>query len=401
MFRNTNFTFQGFIVGAYLFSVPVFSYTSKLGLNNIPQYIGILITIYAFYYFLKTRSLNKNSFLLFYLIFTIWSIVSYTYADNHSQPEALKTLIKVTIITISAGLLIKHKSDFILCLSFFFISIFLAVWLNLDDILNLKNSYFLTDEERFAGTFANANTAAMYGIAIIWTGMFLLFNEKKNILIKFIIIVGIIVAGFLIIYSGSRKGLIGLGFLTISMAWIFIKKHGYTLFRKFTLTVISLAVVSAIFIIIYTSPFFSRIETMFQGESSFDTRLYLLKEALYVWKSSLKNTIIGIGIDNFRFYNTMMTYSHSTVSEILVSTGIIGFILYFSCFIIIFSIFGNLYKILEQGEKIIILIIFVFLILVLFFNSAAVMYDDRLYLPLLGVISSYGLVLKSSDLSLD
>ena len=237
----------------------------------------------------------------------------------------------------------------------------------------------------------------MYGMAIIWAGIMLLFTKNRSFIIKIIVFAGIIIAGFLIIYTGSRKGLIGLGFFSIALAWISIKKFGYTLFRKFALILLSLGVIYGVFMIIYTSPFFGRIETMFQGETSFDTRVYLLKEALNVWKSSFKNTTIGIGIDNFRFHNNMMTYSHSTVSEILVSTGIIGFVLYFTAIISIFVAYLKAYKITFPDNKTIILVIIAFLVLTLFFNATAVMFDDRLFLPLIGIISSYGVIINETS----
>ena len=399
MLTNQKPSFGSFLVGTYLSSVPIFSYSSVMALTFIPQIIGAFLSLYAVYELLKIRVFNKNISIIFYFLFSIWSVVSFPFSEYKSQNSELLTLAKTVIITGCAAFLIRNQTEFIFSLAIFFISIFLAFWLNLEDILGFRNFNSITNEERFAGTLGSANTAALYGLAITWSGLMLLFTTKRNLIRTLLILMGLILAGIIVLYSGSRKGLIGLAFISIATVWIPIKKFGSTYFRKTLLAILLLGITCAIVIVIFRSPFSSRMQTMFQGDASTFNRVYLFKEAINVWLSSLKNTITGVGIGNFSFHNSLHTYSHSTVSETLVCTGIIGFGLYYIGFLSIFSSFINSLRFSKSEEKTNILLVIIFLFLILFFSLTAVMYNDRLFWPLLGIISSYGITLKKNNLS--
>lgn len=386
-------SFGAYLIGIYLFSVPVFAYSGKLGLNVIPQIIGVFLTCYAFYDLTKVRQFPKNRALILYFLFTIWSITCYFFAEYQFETETLFTLIKVTIITLSVASLIKNQSDFYISLSIFFISVFMAVILNIKDILAISNLNEITDNERFAGTFANANTAALYCLAIIWTGFLLLFKQNQSFFFKVLILAGLTLAGLLIIYSGSRKGLLGLGLFSVGLGYFIIKMYGNTALRKIFFIIVVLAGLVTTFLLIYTSPFFYRVLTIFKHEASSDERIYLFTKAINLWSSSLKYFIFGVGVDNFQFYNELKVYSHSTISETLVCTGIVGFGLYFASLFSIFSTYLKVFRKIIYDEKISIIFVLIFLILLLFFNSTAVMLSDRLFWPMLGIISSHGILI--------
>jgi O-antigen ligase len=396
---NVNSSYGSFMVGAYLFSVPVFSYSEEMHLNLIPQTIGLLLTIYALYDFLNGNRTKINKTIIIYCLFVLWSIVSYFFSDQKSNTEALITLIKVAIITLCASLLIKNQIDYTRILMFFFLSIFVTVWLNWNDIVYLKNTTDILEEERLAGSFDNANTAALYCMAIFWVGLTLLITKKYGFIFKLILILGILLAVFIILYTGSRKGLIGLGVSSIGISYALYKRYGISTLKRGLIVFVIFSMLVLITRIIYTSPYFYRIETMFQGESSSEVRLYLYTQALNVWQNSLRNIILGIGLGNFQFYNILKLYSHSTITETLVCTGIVGFSLYYLSF---FSIVVPLKmrKIVNQSLHPDIILIFIFIIMVFFFSSMAVMYSDRLYWPLLGIVSSYGHILSQVNMQI-
>lgn len=388
-------TLGGLLAGIYLFSVPIFSYSEKLGLSEIPQFIGFILAVYTAYDLLKNRTIIRSRFSLFFLLFTLWCIIGYFYSAHQSETKLLISLIKVAVIAVCVTQLIKSRIDFFSSIFIFFTSVFFAVYLNLSELTSYNISNDISDAERFAGSFENANTAAIYFLAVLWSGSVVLLYGKFGMKFNLIIITGLFIAAIVIIYTGSRKGLIGLVLFALVMSWIILKKLGTTYFRRILLGLGLLLLLFILFRFLYTSPYFYRLQGLFEGETSVNERSDLFKQAISIWTSSLKNLFCGIGINNFMFYNEYFAYSHSTVSETLVSTGLIGFALYFTGLFAAFSKFIGLYMTKNYTDKNQMIIFIFMLIITLFINTTAVMYDDRLYIPLLGIIGSYGLFLRN------
>lgn len=395
LIQNTEkLTLGGILAGIYLFSVPIFSYSEKLGLSEIPQLIGLVLVLYAVYDLLKTKTIIRSRFSLFFLLFTLWCIIGYFYSAHQSETKLLLSLIKVSVIAVCVTQLIKTRIDFFSSIFIFFTSVFFAVYLNLSELAAYNQSNDISDAERFAGSFENANTAAIYFLAILWGGAAILLGGRFGKKFNLIIIPGLILAAVVIIYTGSRKGLIGLVLFALVMSWIMLKKLGTTYFRRILLGLLLILLLFLLFRFLYTSPYFYRLQGLFEGEASVNERSDLFKQAITIWTSSIKNLFFGIGINNFMYYNEYFAYSHSTISETLVSSGLIGFSLYFAGLFAAFSQYISLYRDKSYPDKNQMIIFVFMLIITLFINTTAVMYDDRLYLPLLGLIGSYGLFLK-------
>ncbi|MBN1183244.1 MAG: hypothetical protein JXB49_13210 [Bacteroidales bacterium] len=380
------------LVGIYIFSVPVFSYSGELGLNLVPQIIGTTLVIYAIYYIIISGSVIKNTPIIFYLLFAIWSIISFAFSDYPNNTDTLVTLLKVSIITISTAVLIKTRKDFVISMSLFFLSIFITFWLNYEDIIGLTMGE-ASDVNRFAGTFANANTASLYSIAIIWVGLTITVTIKIPKVAFVILILGILIAFSIVLYSGSRKGLIGIILIAISLIWIINRKYGRTNLRSiFILLALSVGLFFLLRLI-YNSLFFYRVINTISGDDTY-TRNNMFNQAIIIWSKSLKNTLMGIGIGNFKYYYIYPSYSHSTISETLVCSGLIGFGLYFISLGSVFIQSYKTYKVTIQQEKIQVLLIFIFISLVFMFNIGAVLHNDRLFWPLIGIISAHSINLR-------
>lgn len=110
-----------------------------------------------------------------------------------------------------------------------------------------------------------------------------------------------------------------------------------------------------------------------------------------------KTFLAGVGHENFKDMNLLGKYSHSTITETLVASGIFGFLLYFGSLFFLIRHFNKLRKITLGSKH----FSTVFLpdsdSTFLFFNTAAVMYDSRDFWPLMGVMSSYGLYISRLD----
>ena len=384
---------RGLAVGLYLFSVPVFSFSGELGLNAIPQLIGAALVLYALADLILTGEIRKNVPLLLYILFALWSIVPGVFGEYTNSTGHLNTLLKVMMITAAVSVLVKNKRDFTISLGLFFLSIFVTIWLNLEEISAMRTAEEITGTDRFAGTFANANTAAMFAMTIIWSGFTLMMISKRPVVSTLILFLGIFLSIMLIIYSGSKKGYLGLGLFGLLAAWLVIKKPRKTFLGKAAVYLTAAGALFGVFYLLYQSPFFYRVQTMFDEQYSTDSRMYLFQTAMQVWGSSLKNFMMGVGLGNFKFYNFLHVYSHSTIAETLACTGVIGFLLYFSSLGSMFLLYGRALPMLPPDQRTQVYLVFIMLLLILFFNATAVLYTSRIFWPLLGIISSRGVAL--------
>jgi O-antigen ligase len=67
-------------------------------------------------------------------------------------------------------------------------------------------------------------------------------------------------------------------------------------------------------------------------EHGSETRVQLYKEGIKMIKS---NPIVGVGLSNYIKLSSSGLYSHSDYIEVAATTGIVGFILYFSIYIVL------------------------------------------------------------------
>lgn len=209
--------------------------------------------------------------------------------------------------------------------------------------------------ERVGSTLENPNA---FALALI-VGMVFLFYEillekSRFKRIRNFISIGLMFwFGYYIIYfTGSRKGILLLFILNLMFfAYLLI----YSKVRSKALTLLLFPIIESLIILgIYNSPYFNRIRNLFivlSGgnvlEGSVDVRTAMLGRALDLWA---QKPLFGWGIDQFRVVSGFNTYSHNNFSEILVNSGIFGFISYYGIFALLFFRMG---KSLKSGKKIV------------------------------------------------
>jgi O-antigen ligase len=174
----------------------------------------------------------------------------------------------------------------------------------------------------------NPNSAGQIFLFAIFAALYL-WERTASRFVKLAMIGTIPVFSFFLLYTGSRKMLIG-AILLIALWVLTMGKSGVgrgrKLFSKFLLV---LAIAGAIAIaasLWEDSPMGRRFGTI---ESGFDGRASLYARS---WALFLENPIAGVGL----FNQTVVMYSqvHSDFMDVLVSTGLIGAVLYFSIYLV-------------------------------------------------------------------
>lgn len=390
--NKSKIRFRACLVGAYLFSVPVFSYSETMGLEFIPQIMGALLLAYAIYDMVWTQSIKIPFEIQLYGLLALWAAATFFLGENTSELRPLGTLVKVAVVTMVCAHLIKDDTDLLTTMKIFVFSIPVVYYLNSETLVSLRISSQISEDDRFAGTLTNANTAAIYSLTIIWVCIFLLLHLKKGLFSRVLFLSPVGFALLIIYYTGSKKGLIGVGLFVLFVARLLYVRQKASIFKKAAVVLISVLLIVVTVYFIYTSPFFFRMQDLLYGGSVSDTnRVELGVEAIKVWLMNWRTFFMGVGHDNFRLFSVMQTYAHSTPLEILASNGIIGLFLFVALLVLLFRRFIYLYThapnlALQTDFFAILVFIFLYTILLV----AAVLHDSRELMPLLGCLAAYG-----------
>jgi O-antigen ligase len=387
-------TLGAYLVGIYLFSVPAFAYAESSRLLLIPQITGALLVAYAILDVLRNKSLKIPREIQFYGFMGLWAAVTFGFTVSGSDwgTLSLGTLIKVVIASLACAQLIKSDSDFFAALKIFSFSILLVYIQNRDDLQYLRIADQVTEEDRFAGTLANANAAAMFSLTVIWASLLLWLRSKRGLSRKIWYLIPIGISLLIIYYSGSKKGLFGIGLFVLFFGRLLYMRARRSPYKKALVVLVSASLIFISGYYIYTSPFFIRIELFFSGTSGSDiNRWTLAGEAIHVWLMNVKTFIMGVGYNNFKLFSDLQSYSHSTLLELLASNGIVGFSLFGAFFFLLCRKFVFLYRqAADRESKSLFFSCLIFLSLFAFFMLAAVLHDSRELLPILSGLAAYG-----------
>lgn len=385
-------TLGAYLVGAYLFIVPAFSYSDTLGLTMVPQIMGVLLVAYAVLDIVNGRKIKIPSEIQVYGLLGLWAAATFLFGASTSELKPLGTIVKVVVMTMACAQLIKDETDLYAALRIFVFSILLVYYQNAADLELLRTSSHITDEDRFAGTLTNANTAAMLSLTVVWASMLLLLHAKKGLFSRALYFLPMGISLLVIYYSGSKKGFIGIALFALFAGRLFYMRQHKSVFRKGLVILGSAALIIVAGYFIYASPFFFRLqEEVYSKSGSTLNRWTLVGEAIEVWLTNLKTFVMGVGYDNFRLFSVFQTYSHSTPTELLANNGIVGFCLFAGFLFLLFRKFIFLYRRAPDRElRSAFFLVLIFLSVFTFFSVAAVMHDARELLPVLGGLAAFG-----------
>jgi O-antigen ligase len=186
------------------------------------------------------------------------------------------------------------------------------------------------EEIRVYSIVTNPNTIGQQTIPYVGFLIYM-FKETKNRQIRIALILLIIFAAATIIFTGSRKGILGLG-LAISLYYLFqgagqkrrVQLKDFILFSVFITAVIALVP-----IILNETIAGNRLLEFMLDPLSEQKRINMYVDG---WKMFIDNPIFGVGLGNYRLMSPYLGAAHSDYMEILSGTGIVGFFLYFSMY---------------------------------------------------------------------
>ncbi len=189
----------------------------------------------------------------------------------------------------------------------------------------------------------NPNTIGMdCAFAGVITFYYFFFKGKKAALWSLVPIVIIVVA------SGSRKGLfILMSGLILMVFFLQMQKEKAALPMLFKMLLIAAGLIAIVNVVLQfpgmekaREQYMGLVNSLLGNEEEADVSTQIRENMVHVgWDQFLRTPILGIGLDNAKIvnlkYNNFYGYLHNNYIEILVNGGIVGFLIYYSFFIVI------------------------------------------------------------------
>ena len=368
----------------YVASVIAFSFSAEdVAISNL---IGMALVVSFVVESLVKRLPVSQSFSWAHALF-FWFVL-YCASSLIFVPEGylrVRTLALLFILTIILSSVIGRSGSIRPVIYGVFAGLGVATLSVADELLSFSS-------ERATSTLGNANT---YAIALLLGTFFCLYNllvfEKKRLPISGLVVnlTGILLFGFQIFFlTGSRKGIFVFSTIIFFSSLYLLRRQANII--KFFSLVGGILLVVGLWQAIHLSPHFRRVEAAFlfatgrdTGDGSISARLALSNDALGLWS---KKPLFGWGADQFRYISDFGRYSHNNYAELLVTVGIVGFILFYSIYIYIITYGVDFFRSKKNNKKNLGFWILLTVISFLVMDIAAVSYYSKLHWIVLSTI---------------
>jgi len=339
-------TFFGILIALYVIS-NVYFFQKDIFLYS--HYFGVAIFGLAVFDQMVHGKVKVyiNKVIATYLIFVFYAIISFFWADSEEYYfELFKKIVFCAIIVFFFFNMLKwYKIK-----EWFLYGVVLSGLINI--LIYFGFFEYSIDEieiipNRFNGTMGNANSLAILMSLSLFSSI-LLYNfilKKRLNVFKWMFLLNIPLSLLIIFETGSRKGIIfGMGGLFVFFIPFFKSKKDMIVATFFA----GLLLLSFYYIVQddeiaeqigFSTQRFEAAQSTIEGsdyEESSEERIFFTKEAFNIW---MNNPILGIGFNNFRYY--FGTYAHNNYAEIAATLGLIGIILFYLIYYLIFrSVFS-------------------------------------------------------------
>ena len=378
MFENKKKVILSITLTLFIASLIIFDLKSNVIYNNIINILFFLI-FGVIFIFEKNYDIPLSNIAIIYFLFTIFSFSTVFWAVDFSLSYGYYSrLIIVTLNFIIIYTIFQRYNLEETILYGILIGVFYNILIGFEVI---HPSYEIFKFGRFTGSLGNSNKLAKTMLLGIFASLVLLSKPKSpnwfrlfnqiNIILSFYIIVltvskkAMILAPIIILFSFSFKN-IKIKNILISITLIFI-------IIKLLLTYGNIEQLNTLYELIERR--FSGMFNMLEGnggDASSMERIYLVEEGFKIFEN---NPIFGIGLNNSRYF--LGKYTHNNYLELLIGTGIIGTVLFYSIYISTFQKIKNMPSI--QIKKYFYIMLFILLLL----DTATVTYYTK---PILFIV---------------
>ncbi len=322
-----------YLLPVFTLSAMTFSYIS--GLTKITVMIGVVFAAVYLLYHISGRRKTPPEVIVFF-VWVIWSgLGALISVDSQTFWAKYFTLIQIAVMLfVVTGISTSVKGFRINFMSLLIsIGIVLVISIVIGD---LTLDRFGKVGVRVEGGVGNSN---MFGICMIIGILIVLFYWRPNQLLlkKWFIYSVIVLFGLAIIASGSRKSFLIMIFMLLM--WVIYGYGKGVLKSVFVLPGIAIMLAGVYYIANFTMYETFTGDRMFEITENYEKGYGVYNRVVYMQdgiKMINENPIMGVGLNQFRFHTRVYgSYSHSNYIEVGANTGLVGFAIYYTIFVIL------------------------------------------------------------------
>jgi hypothetical protein len=322
------------VCAAAIAAVPLFHYTE--GRGWIAQGLALIAVISAGTILLhRFRPIHAAMVALLALV-GFWGL------SVVAHPEmwlSYQSLVKMCVLSLAAHMVFRTRQHVLLLLGFVGATGLVLVAMNWGELSQLRTSLVgsageVFDQERFAGTFANANVAGIHGVMVLVAAFIIFFNSRHWV--RWVVLVSGLTGGLVLCYySGSRKAMLGLALMPLILPWLGQSRDraGGIRWAKWLLLGAGAVLVAAGLLV--NTPYLARLVRPLsdgpQVEASSSVRMAMLTRAVELWS---EHPLLGCGFGGFARLSGFGVYSHTTFGEVLCNGGLVGLTLVLVFFLV-------------------------------------------------------------------
>ena len=381
----------------FLFITGLLTVSRISGLTTIMILYGFIMMAGFSIYLVFNRLLRPLPEVVVYIVWIIWALSGAIVAvDKALFTDKLMTLIQIGFFLFLVSGIVSLKKNMSVVMSAIIIGGLIVLFSSFytGEFLQAGES---NTQTRASGLIGNANGFA-YSLMFVVYAVFYFWNRKSSAVWRITLLSILALSAFGIVYSGSRMGIVGfIAFL--ALWWLFcvrkrLPEHPIKIYA--VLIALLFALYRFVDYVLFRTLLGHRIQ-YFQDSSSIK-RFDCYKEGLNL---IIQNPVFGVGLDNFRVFESFGLYAHSNYIEIASSTGIIGFFIFFSIYFIVWRRLKRIEKIYKELQCKYTINLFKASILTILIQSfATVNYYSKLTWIFLGAVIGYSWALERSLLGL-
>jgi O-antigen ligase len=206
------------------------------------------------------------------------------------------------------------------------------------------------EKTRTAGLVGNANGFA-YNLLFAIYAVFYFWNSKSSLRWRILLIFILAISAIGIVYSGSRTGIIGLVVFMLSW-WYFCHRKSLPknpLRLYIVLLILLVGIYYSTNYVLSKTYLGKRVQYIEHFEdSSSQSRLQLYKEGVGI---IIHNPVFGVGLNNFVLLSSEGLYTHSNYLEVATNTGIVGFFLFYTIYLILWRRLNRIKRIYKEPHS--------------------------------------------------